>query len=77
MSERTRRNPFQNEADAFRILVMVVIAGAIVIAAAELVGSWLGFILLAIAASFAVWAIVGWLREELSEPDSDQPPTDG
>ena len=73
MSEPRRRNPFQNEADAFRILVMVVIAGAIVVAAAELVGSWLGLILLAAATLLAAWAIVGWLREELSEPDSDEP----
>ena len=73
MSEPRRRNPFQNEADAFRILVMVVIAGAIVVAAAELVGSWLGLTLLAAAVLLAVWAIVGWLREELSEPDSDEP----
>ena len=73
MSEPRRRNPFRNEADAFRILVMVVVAGAIVIAAAELVGSWLGFALLAVAVLLATWGIVGWLRVEVSERDSDEP----
>jgi hypothetical protein len=32
------RNPFRNEADAFRVLVQVVAAGAIVAAVAELIG---------------------------------------
>lgn len=66
------RNPFRSEADAFRILVMIVAVAAVVIAAAELVGSWLGVILGLIAIAAGLWATVGWLRvglEERSESD--------
>lgn len=61
------RNPFRNEADAFRVLVMIVAAAAVVIAATLLVGSWLGVILGLIAIGAGLWATVGWLRAGLAE----------
>lgn len=70
------RNPFRNEADAFRVLVMILIAAAIVIAAAELVGSWLGAILGLVAIALGIYATIGWLREGLGEPDEPPPPPD-
>lgn len=69
MDEPRRRNPFRNEADAFRILVIVVLAAAIVIAAAVLIAPWLGAALGLAALVLACWSVVGWLRVELSEPD--------
>jgi hypothetical protein len=68
------RNPFRNESDAFRLLVMIVIAAAAVIAAAELVGSWLGLLLAFVAIAVGTYAAVGWLRvglEEVDEPDPE------
>ena len=63
------RNPFRSEADAFRILVMIVAVAAVVIAAALLVGSWLALILAGIGIAAGVWAAIGWLREGLGEPE--------
>lgn len=65
------RNPLRNEADAFRVLVMILLAAAIVIAAAELVGSWLGVILGLIAIGLGLNATVGWLRVGLQPRDED------
>ena len=44
MSDRPR-NPFRNEADAFRVLVMFVLAGAAVVAAAALIDPAVGLAL--------------------------------
>lgn len=65
------RNPLRNEADAFRVLVMILVAAAIVIAAAEIVGSWLGVILGLIAIALGLYATFGWLRVGLGERDDD------
>lgn len=68
------RNPFQNEADAFRILVMIVAVAAIVIAAALLVGSWLGVTLALIGIAVGIKESIGWLRVGLGEPDEKPDP---
>lgn len=73
------RNPFRSEADAFRVAMMIVGAGAVVIAATVLVGSWLGVVLGLIAILIGAWATIGWLRVALGERDEDGtvPRTDG
>ena len=63
------RNPFRNEADAFRILVMIMIAAGLVIAAAVLVETWLGAVLALVAIAFGLKATIGWIRVGLGEPD--------
>lgn len=65
------RNPLRNEADAFRVLVMILVAAAIVIAAAEIVGSWLGAILGLIAIAIGLYATIGWLRVGLEARDEE------
>lgn len=70
------RNPFRNESDAFRILVMIIVGAAIVIAAAVIVGSWLGLILAAIGISIGLYSSVGWLRVGLMAPDEESPSSD-
>lgn len=67
------RNPLRNESDAFRVLIMILVAAGVVIAAAELVGSWLGAILGLIAIALGLYAAVGWLRVGLEERDEDPP----
>lgn len=72
MSEQDEwRNPLRNEADAFRVLVMILAAAAIVIAAAEIVGSWLGVVLGLIAIGLGLYATIGWLRVGLGERDAE------
>ena len=68
------RNPFRSEADAFRIVVMIVVAGAIVIGSALLISSTVGAILALIAILIGAWATVGWLRVALSERDEEPGP---
>ena len=68
------RNPFRNEADAFRILVMIVLVAAIVIAAAEIVGAWLGVTLGLVAIGLGLYASFNWLRIGLEERDGSEGP---
>jgi len=56
------RNPFRNEGDAFRILMLVVAAGALVVAVAlitrPLIGALIGLALVAVG----LWRAWGWGR---------------
>jgi len=64
------RNPFRNETDAFRLLVIVGAAGALVIAVTLLAGSTAGAIVglaLACVAAYFVW---GWVRQAIGAPDA-------
>jgi len=70
------RNPLRNEADAFRVLVMILAAFALVVAAAEIVGTWLGLILAAIAIAIGLYATVSWLRVGLGESEDEDSDTD-
>jgi hypothetical protein len=65
------RNPFQSEEDAFRVLVIILVAALIVIAAAVLISQTLGAILAAIAIAAGLWKSAGWLRVALGEPEED------
>ena len=72
-TEKTEwRNPFQNESDAFRVLVMILAGAGIVIAAAEIVGTWLGLILGVILISIGLYATVNWLRVGLESTDEPE-----
>lgn len=71
LTDADLRNPFRSEADAFRVLVIVAIAGAIIVAGAVLVGTWLGVVLGLIAIALAIRSIVGWLRVALQDREED------
>jgi membrane protein CcdC involved in cytochrome C biogenesis len=73
MTKARPRNPFRNEADAFRVLVITVIAGAIVVAVALLAGPLAGFLLALALIAIAAWraaALFQRWRREGSAPDS-------
>ena len=63
------KNPLRSEPEAFRFL-MAVIVGALVIAGAAYVNTWLGVA----AAVLAVAGVVWWLREEPVPGAADAPP---
>ena len=65
------RNPFKSEADAFRILVMILVAAAIVIVCAVLVSVTLAAILAVVAVAIGLWRAGGWLGRMLGPPDED------
>ena len=71
--ERKPRNPFRSEADAFRVLMRVVAAGAIVVAVAVLVGglagALVGLILLVVGGWRALGLLQDW-RERGSDPEA-------
>ena len=60
-----RRNPFRSEGDAFRLLMTVVAAGALVVAVTlltrPLVGAVVGLVLVAVG----LWRASGWVRHWL------------
>ena len=66
------RNPFRSEADAFRLLVIVGIAGAVVIAVAlvagSLAGALVGLVLLCVGGFYA-WR---WTRAALGAPEEPE-----
>jgi hypothetical protein len=76
MAGEQMRNPFRKEEDAFRVLVIIVVAAAIVIASAVLISRTLGAILAAIAITIGLWKTVGWLGSALGEPDEEQAPSE-
>lgn len=65
------RNPFRNEADAFRVLVMVVAAGALVVAVTlltrPLIGALLGLVLVSIGL-WRTWGLIQSWRRLGSDP---------
>ncbi len=71
--ERPPRNPFRNEADAFRVLMMFVAAGAIVVAVTLLTSPGVGFALALVLLAVGLWRAVGlfqtWRREGSAPQD--------
>src|SRR5581483_1636774 len=63
------RNPLRSEAEAFRFLIAVIV-GALVIAGAAWVNTWLGVA----AAVVAVGGVLWWLKEEPVPGAADPPP---
>lgn len=61
MADRPR-NPFRNEADAFRVLVMFVAAAAVVIAVALLVDPLAGALLGLVLVGVGLWRAWGLWR---------------
>ncbi|CAN5579671.1 hypothetical protein BH20ACT15_BH20ACT15_04150 [soil metagenome] len=61
--ERPPRNPFRNEADAFRLLVMVVAAGAVVVALTLLTSPGIGFALALVLIVVGLWRAVGLFQD--------------
>jgi hypothetical protein len=61
MTERPR-NPFRSEADAFRLLLMFVVAAAVVIAVALLVSSLAGALLGLVMVVIGLWRAWGLLQ---------------
>ena len=71
MDERPPRNPFRSEADAFRVLMMFVAGGLLVVAAAVLISSLAGALLAVALLAFGLWRAVGLIqtwRREGSDP---------
>lgn len=62
MTERPR-NPFRSEADAFRVLLMCVVAAGAVIAVALLVSSLAGALLGLVLVGIGLWRAWGLLQE--------------
>lgn len=64
------RNPFRSEADAFRLLVIIGVAVAVIVAAAKLGGPWVGVPVAVIVLGLGVRASALWLKVALTERDS-------
>lgn len=72
MEERPARNPFRNEADTFRLLMMFVAAGAVVIAVSLLISGTAGVVVGLLLAAYGLWRAFGLIqtwRREGSSPD--------
>jgi UPF0716 family protein affecting phage T7 exclusion len=57
------RNPLKREADMFRVLIMFAIAGAIVIAAALLIGTTAAVIVGIVLVSIGLWRTWNLIQE--------------
>jgi hypothetical protein len=74
VEERPPRNPFRSEADAFRVLMMFVAAGVLVIAVALLISSLVAVLVAAVLLAIGGWRAWGLLqtwRREGSDPDPE------
>ena len=56
------RNPFRNEADAFRVLVMCIAAGAAVVAVTLLTRPLIGSLLALVLVAIGLWRAWGLLQ---------------
>lgn len=64
------RNPFRSEADAFRLLVIIGVAIAIMVAAAKLGGPWVGIPVAVVIFGLGIRATALWLKVALQERES-------
>jgi hypothetical protein len=71
------RNPFRSEADAFRLLVIVGVSVAAIVAAAALGGPWLGVPVAVILIAAGIRASYRWLRRSLQAPSESEAGPDG
>jgi hypothetical protein len=65
------RNPFRSEADAFRVLMMFVAGGALVVALAMLVNGLMAALAGVVLLSVGLWRAIGLIqtwRREGSDP---------
>ncbi|MDP9189341.1 MAG: hypothetical protein M3O25_08845 [Actinomycetota bacterium] len=71
------RNPLRSEADAFRLLMMVVAAGAVVVAVTLLTTPAIGFAVALVLIAVGLWRAIGlfgeWRRSG-SAPARDRDP---
>jgi hypothetical protein len=59
---REPRNPFRDERDTFRLLIIVAVAAAIVIAVALLIDTLPAALLGLVFVAIGAWRAWGWLR---------------
>ena len=62
MNERPR-NPLKREQDMFRVLIMFAVAGAIVIGAALLIGTWAGILIGLVLIAVGLWRTWNLIQE--------------
>jgi hypothetical protein len=69
--QRRPRNPFRSEADAFRVLMMFVAGGALVVAATVLISGLAGALVGVVLLAYGLWRAIGLIqtwRREGSDP---------
>ena len=67
------RNPFRSESDAFRLLVIIGGAIAVMIAAAKLGGPWVGIPVAVVVFGVGIRATWRWLRLALADREAEGP----
>lgn len=67
--EKPLRNPFRSEADAFRLLVIIGVAVAVIVVAAKLGGPWVGVPVAIVVIGLGIRATALWLRAAVAERD--------
>lgn len=69
--EKRLRNPFSNEGDAFRLLVIVLTSGLVVVLLAALVSRVAALVLAGVLLAVAAVRVAIWGWRWFSAPDSD------
>ena len=67
------RNPFRSESDAFRLLVIIGVAIAVMIAAVKLGGPWVGIPVAVIVFGAGIRATFRWLRLAVADREAEGP----
>jgi len=70
---RRLRNPFRSESDAFRLLIIIGVAIAVMIAAAKLGGPWVGIPVAVIVFAIGIRATFRWLRLAVADREAEGP----
>ncbi len=67
------RNPFRSESDAFRLLVIIGVAIAVMIAAVKLGGPWVGIPVVVLVFGAGIRATFRWLRLAVADREAEGP----
>ncbi len=65
------RNPFRSEGDAFRLVVLILVSGALVVTSAVLISRTVGLVVAGLLLAVGLVRTAIWVRRSISSPDDE------
>jgi hypothetical protein len=65
------RNPFRSEGDAFRLVVLILVSGALIVASAVLVSRTVALVVAGLLLGVGLVRTGIWIRRSIASPDDE------
>ena len=65
------RNPFRSEGDAFRLVVLVFVSGALIVASAVLISRTVALVVAGLLLAVGLVRTGVWLRRSIASPEDE------